>query len=460
MMSYAENKTTTVSGGCGCLPLILTILTLWALWFGLPTPWGEINIDIFPPAIRSVGVVAQVTKPAPEKIQAAIMDEAKNDAPMAQEEVDNGHVNERGSRQGSAGSESGIAWSTGAELRTGDRGDRPIESERGAASVSTGARAGDNRAQPQVSVRKPQAIQALPRTEAIKVASVVPAEVEDLCPKCTRCLRPCTDTPHVRLQCTDPLVIEMSTAPFVYEYWCMQGGVEVCKAGKAAPPEGRTPCVLPTAKTEIRVAGNYSPPTVAAKMEVQSDSKLQGSVGRPSNSASEEPSSVSQEWGSEPHSANGNGQYPGARSGGSTLAYFGSFFAVGANDGAGSLQPAPAERAEASQAATQDFGWYVAVAGDKFCPRTPLHGWCDNLQPAKVGATYLTYAGRLTHVTLQDCGNEHVLEAISQHWPNVHCIAADGKVARYNTDDAKLTPIRVFSDHDRIMQGRVTEETR
>ena len=46
-MSNNEN----VSVGCGCLPLILTILVLWALWFGLPTSWGTLDIDIFPPAI-------------------------------------------------------------------------------------------------------------------------------------------------------------------------------------------------------------------------------------------------------------------------------------------------------------------------------------------------------------------------------------------------------------------------
>jgi hypothetical protein len=32
--------------------MILTILALWALWFGLPTPWGVLNIDIFWPAIH------------------------------------------------------------------------------------------------------------------------------------------------------------------------------------------------------------------------------------------------------------------------------------------------------------------------------------------------------------------------------------------------------------------------
>lgn len=36
---------------CGCLPTILMILVLWSLWFGLPTPWGKFNIDLFPPRI-------------------------------------------------------------------------------------------------------------------------------------------------------------------------------------------------------------------------------------------------------------------------------------------------------------------------------------------------------------------------------------------------------------------------
>jgi hypothetical protein len=44
----------TTSTGCGCGSLIVGILLVWALWFGLPTPWGTFNIDIFPPAIRQV----------------------------------------------------------------------------------------------------------------------------------------------------------------------------------------------------------------------------------------------------------------------------------------------------------------------------------------------------------------------------------------------------------------------
>lgn len=52
-----SNTTTVDTGGCGCgcLMIILTIpaiLILWALWFGLSTPWGILNIDILWPAIH------------------------------------------------------------------------------------------------------------------------------------------------------------------------------------------------------------------------------------------------------------------------------------------------------------------------------------------------------------------------------------------------------------------------
>lgn len=40
------------NAGCGCVSFIATILALWALWFGLSTPWGVFHIDLFPPAIR------------------------------------------------------------------------------------------------------------------------------------------------------------------------------------------------------------------------------------------------------------------------------------------------------------------------------------------------------------------------------------------------------------------------
>lgn len=42
------------SGGscsCGCLPLILTLLVLYALIWGLPTSWGTLELDLLPPGI-------------------------------------------------------------------------------------------------------------------------------------------------------------------------------------------------------------------------------------------------------------------------------------------------------------------------------------------------------------------------------------------------------------------------
>jgi hypothetical protein len=40
-----------LGGGNGCFSLILFIFILTTLWFGLPTPWGVFEIDIFPPGI-------------------------------------------------------------------------------------------------------------------------------------------------------------------------------------------------------------------------------------------------------------------------------------------------------------------------------------------------------------------------------------------------------------------------
>jgi hypothetical protein len=55
-------------GGCGCVPLIVTILVLWSLFFGLPTPWGKLNIDLFPPAIR-LEALGLITSEAPVEIK-------------------------------------------------------------------------------------------------------------------------------------------------------------------------------------------------------------------------------------------------------------------------------------------------------------------------------------------------------------------------------------------------------
>jgi len=50
-INHMANKTKIVYHRGGCFSLILTILVLWALWFGLPTPWGVFEIDVFPPGI-------------------------------------------------------------------------------------------------------------------------------------------------------------------------------------------------------------------------------------------------------------------------------------------------------------------------------------------------------------------------------------------------------------------------
>jgi hypothetical protein len=39
-------------GGMGFFGVVLTILAVWAVLEGLPTPWGVFKVDLFPPAIR------------------------------------------------------------------------------------------------------------------------------------------------------------------------------------------------------------------------------------------------------------------------------------------------------------------------------------------------------------------------------------------------------------------------
>lgn len=46
-----SNSSRDGCGGCGCVSLIIFLFLITALWWGLPTPWGTFNIDLFPPRI-------------------------------------------------------------------------------------------------------------------------------------------------------------------------------------------------------------------------------------------------------------------------------------------------------------------------------------------------------------------------------------------------------------------------
>jgi len=50
-MSNNNNEIKVGCSGFGCLSLIIFIFILTSLWFSLPTPWGEFEIDLFPPGI-------------------------------------------------------------------------------------------------------------------------------------------------------------------------------------------------------------------------------------------------------------------------------------------------------------------------------------------------------------------------------------------------------------------------
>jgi hypothetical protein len=51
----SEDKNGKCSCSCGgCLSLVVFVLLVSALLFGLPTSWGVLNIDIFPPGVYLV----------------------------------------------------------------------------------------------------------------------------------------------------------------------------------------------------------------------------------------------------------------------------------------------------------------------------------------------------------------------------------------------------------------------
>jgi hypothetical protein len=66
----SESKTNS-SSGWGCTSIIVSILLLWAVFIGLPTPWGTFNIDLLPPRIWRMDAPAprvdapQMDEPAP-----------------------------------------------------------------------------------------------------------------------------------------------------------------------------------------------------------------------------------------------------------------------------------------------------------------------------------------------------------------------------------------------------------
>lgn len=58
------SESSSSSSGCGCVGLIVLILVVTALFWGLPTPWGKFNLDLFPPRIWDMNATPTPT-PAP-----------------------------------------------------------------------------------------------------------------------------------------------------------------------------------------------------------------------------------------------------------------------------------------------------------------------------------------------------------------------------------------------------------
>jgi hypothetical protein len=71
-MATKYNKKSFPSDASGCwfisifVQLVILIVILWMqstlLFFGLPTPWGKLNVDIIPPRIWDMDAVEKVEK--------------------------------------------------------------------------------------------------------------------------------------------------------------------------------------------------------------------------------------------------------------------------------------------------------------------------------------------------------------------------------------------------------------
>lgn len=46
-----SDNSSSGGGGCGCITIVLFILLITLLFFGLPTPWGKLNLDLLPPQL-------------------------------------------------------------------------------------------------------------------------------------------------------------------------------------------------------------------------------------------------------------------------------------------------------------------------------------------------------------------------------------------------------------------------
>ncbi len=53
----SESNGSSGGGGCscfGCLSFVAFFFVVWAIWASVPTPWGIVELDLFPPAMRII----------------------------------------------------------------------------------------------------------------------------------------------------------------------------------------------------------------------------------------------------------------------------------------------------------------------------------------------------------------------------------------------------------------------
>ncbi len=55
MSESSSSSSNSSGGGCfGCLSVVAFFFVAWAILASVPTPWGIVELDLFPPAMRII----------------------------------------------------------------------------------------------------------------------------------------------------------------------------------------------------------------------------------------------------------------------------------------------------------------------------------------------------------------------------------------------------------------------
>ncbi len=62
-----DDSSSSGGSGCSCVGCLVFLFVFWFVFFGVSTPWGKFNIDIFPPRIWQMDKTEEPVKKEPVK---------------------------------------------------------------------------------------------------------------------------------------------------------------------------------------------------------------------------------------------------------------------------------------------------------------------------------------------------------------------------------------------------------